>query len=169
MIRTLLVILAVVALVYFLVPRPNQIVQPAADVGAAAAAAHDELGFAPLVPQGLPDDWVPTEAAVRNAADGIREFHIGYRVGTGVTDNAYAGVEQATRSTKRWLEINDAGGTKVGEVRIDGNTWEQLVKAERNYTSLLLRRPNQVILVTSKNGGLPNAEILARALRVPAS
>jgi Protein of unknown function (DUF4245) len=169
MVRTMLVILAVVTVIYFLVPRPNQIVQPAADVGGAAAAAVSELGFAPLVPQGLPADWVPTEAAVRDAADGIKEFHIGYRVGTDVKDNAYAGVEQATRSTARWLEINDAGGTKVGDVTIDGVTWEQRYKPERAYTSLLLQRPNQVILVTSKNGGLAQAEVLARALHVPAS
>ncbi len=169
MVRTMLVILAVVTVIYFLVPRPNQIVQPAADVGGAAAAAVSELGFAPLVPQGLPADWVPTEAAVRDAADGIKEFHIGYRVGTDVKDNAYAGVEQATRSTARWLEINDAGGTKVGDVTIEGVTWEQLYKPERAYTSLLLKRPNQVILVTSKNGGLAQAEVLARALHVPAS
>jgi Protein of unknown function (DUF4245) len=169
MIRTLLVILAVVVIVYFLVPRPSQVVQPAADVGGAAAAAVSQLGFEPLVPQGLPADWVPTEAAVRNATDGIKEFHIGYRVGTGVKDNAYAGVEQATRLTSRWLEVNDAGGTKVAEVTIDGITWEQLDKPERAYTSLLLRRPNQVILVTSKNGGLAQAQVLARALHVPAS
>jgi hypothetical protein len=169
MIRTLLVILAVVAVVYFLVPRPNRVVQPAADIGGAAAAATSQLGFSPLIPQGLPADWVPTEAAVRNAADGIKEFHIGYRVGTDVDDNAYAGVEQATRLTPRWLQINAAGGTKVGDVSIDGNTWQHRYKPARAYTSLLLQRPNQVILVTSKKGGLAQAEVLARALRVPAS
>jgi hypothetical protein len=169
MIRTLLVILAVVAVVYFLVPRPSRVVQPAADVGGAVAAAGSGLGFTPLVPQGLPADWVPTEAGVRNGADGIKEFHIGYRVGTDVHDNAYAGVEQATSSTDHWLRVNDANGTKVGDVVIDGTTWEQLSRPERAYTSLLLRRPNQVILITSKNGGLAQAEVLARALHVPAS
>ena len=169
MIRTLVVILAVVAVVYFLVPRPNRIVQPAADVGAAVAAATQQLGFSPLIPQGLPADWVPTEAAVRNGADGIKELHIGYRVGRDVDDNAYAGVEQATRLTPRWLQINDAGGRKVGDVTIDGNSWQHLYKPERAYTSLLLQRPGQVILVTSKNGGLAQAEVLARALHVPAS
>jgi Protein of unknown function (DUF4245) len=169
MVRTLVVILAVVAVVYFLVPRPSRIVQPGADVGAAAAAATSQLGFSPLIPQGLPADWVPTEAAVRNAADGIKEFHLGYRVGTDVHDNAYAGVEQATRLTPFWLRTNAAGGTKVGDVRIDGNTWQQLDKPDRAYTSLLLQRADQVILVTSKNGGLAQAEVLVRALHVPAS
>jgi hypothetical protein len=169
MLRTMLVILAVVALVYFLVPRPNRVVQPAADVGGAAAAATSQLGFTPLIPQGLPADWVPTEAGVRNAADGIKEFHIGYRVGTDVSDNAYAGVEQATRLTARWLEINDAGGTRLADVTVDGTVWEQRYKPARSYTSLLLKRPEQVILITSKNGGLAQAEVLARALHLPAS
>ena len=99
MVRTLLVVLAAVAVVYFLVPRPSGIVQPAADVGGAAAAANAQLGFSPLIPQGLPEDWVPTEAAVKNATDGIKEFHLGYRVGKDVDDNASATVEQATRFT----------------------------------------------------------------------
>jgi hypothetical protein len=169
MIRTLVVILAAVAVVYFLVPRPSGIVQPAADVGGAAAAANSQLGFSPLIPQGLPADWVPTEAAVRNGADGIKEFHLGYRVGTDVDDNAAAAVEQTTRLTERWLEGHDAGGAKVADVTIDGNTWQQLDQPQRGATSLLLRRPNQVILVTSKNGGRAQAEVLARALHVPAS
>jgi hypothetical protein len=164
MIRTMLVVLAVVAVIWALVPRPNRIVQPGADVAGAAAVATDELGFSPLIPQGQPAEWVPTEAAVRNAADGIKEFHIGY-----TSSQGQAGVEQATRLTARWLEINDAGGTKAGRVVIDGLVWEQLYKAERHYTSLLLRRPNQVILVTSKDGGLAQATVLARALHAPAS
>jgi Protein of unknown function (DUF4245) len=164
MIRTLLVVLAVVAVIWALVPRPSRIVQPGADVAGAAAAATQELGFAPLLPRGLPADWVPTEAAVRNAADGVKEFHIGY-----TSSQGQAGVEQATRLTARWLEINDAGGRLVGHVMIDGLRWEQRYQAERDYTSLLLRRPNQVILVTSKNGGLAQAELLVRALHVPAS
>lgn len=164
MIRTLLVVLAVVAVIWALVPRPNRVVQPGADVAGAAAAARQELGFSPLVPQELPPDWVPTEAAVRNSADGIKDFHIGYTSAQG-----QAGVEQATSLTARWLQINDAGGRTVGRVVVDGVSWVQLDKAERNYTSLLLQRPNQVILVTSKNGGVAQATVLARALHVAAS
>ena len=52
---------------------------------------------------------------------------------------------------------------------IDGNRWEQLSRPERAYTSLLLRRADQVILVTSRNGGSAQAELLARALHVPRS
>jgi len=164
MVRTMLVVLAVVAVIWLLVPRPNRIVQPQADVVGAAAAATVELGFTPITPQELPSTWVVTEAGVRNAADGIKDFHLGYTSPQGQT-----GVEQATRMTARWLQINDAGGRKVGRVTIDGVVWEHWDKAERAYTSLLLRRPNQVILVTSKTGGLPLATQLARALRVPAS
>jgi hypothetical protein len=162
MIRTMLVVLAAVALIWALVPRPNRIVQPGADVAGAVAAASEQLGFTPLVPQGLPADWVPTEAAVRDAADGIKEFHLGY-----TSSQGQAGVEQATRVTAGWLQINDGGGAETGRVVIDGLVWERLDKAARQFTSLLLQRPNQVILVTSKNGGLAQATVLARALHVP--
>ena len=164
MLRTMLVVLAVVAVIWALVPRPNRVVQPGADVVNAAAAATQELGFTPLVPQGLPADWVATEAAVRTGADGVKEFHLGY-----TSPQGQAGVEQATRLTPGWLEINDAGGRPVGRVVIDGLSWEQRYQPVRNYTSLLLQRPNQVILVTSAGGGLTQATVLVRALHVPAS
>jgi Protein of unknown function (DUF4245) len=164
MIRTMLVVLAVVAVIWALVPRPSRIVQPGADVAGAAAAASQQLGFTPLIPQGLPSDWVATEAAVRNGADGIKDFHIGY-----TSPQGQAGVEQATRLTSYWLKINDSGGTPTGTVLIDGLHWQRIDKTERQQTSLLLQRPNQVILVTSKNGGLAQATLLVRALHVPAS
>jgi Protein of unknown function (DUF4245) len=164
MIRTMLVVLAAVAVIWALVPRPDRVVQPSADVAGAAAAASEQLGFTPLIPQGLPAGWLPTEAAVRTAADGIKEFHIGY-----TSSQGQAGVEQATRLTQRWLEINDSGGRTTGSIVIDGLRWAELDTAERQQTSLLLSRTNQVILVTSKNGGLAQARLLAEALHVPAS
>jgi hypothetical protein len=165
MVRTLLVILAVVAVIYFLVPRPGRIPPAPVDVPGSAQAAAPDLGFTPLVPQGLPADWTATAAEARNGMDGVKAFHIGYVTG----GQYYAGVEQAATVTDEWLNVNDAGGTRVGPVTIDGVTWQQLEKPERTYTSLLVRRPGRVVLVTSKGGGVADATVLARALHVPAS
>jgi hypothetical protein len=165
MIRTLVVVLAVVAVIYLLVPRPGRIPPAPVDVPGQAQVAAPDLGFSPLVPKGLPAGWTPTAAERRTGQDGAKVFHIGY-----VTDKQYyAGVEQATSVSDAWLNINDAGGKPVGTVTIDGVAWQQLEKPERTYTSLLVRRPGQVVLVTSKGGGLADATTLARALHVPAS
>jgi hypothetical protein len=165
MIRTLLVILAVVAVIFFLVPRPGRIPPAPVDVPGSAQGAAGTLGFTPLVPQGLPADWTATAAEARDGMDGVKAFHIGYVTGR----QYYAGVEQATSVTDEWLNVNDAGGTPVGEVTIDGVKWQRLEKPERTYTSLLVRRPGRVVLVTSKGGGVAEATVLARALHVPAS
>ena len=165
MVRTLLVILAVVAVIVFLVPRPGRIPPAPVDVPGSAQAAAATLGFTPLVPQGLPADWTATAAEARDGMDGVKAFHIGYVTGR----QYYAGVEQATSATDEWLSVNDAGGTPVGQVTIDGVTWQQLEKPERTYTSLLVRRPGRVVLVTSKGGGVAEATVLARALHLPTS
>jgi hypothetical protein len=165
MLRTMIVVLAFVALIVLLVPRPGELPRPTVDPASAAAGVESQLGFAPIVPAGLPAGWTPTEARTRNARDGVTAFHIGYTTAAGL----YAGVHQATSVTKAWLEANHAGGSAVGEVTIDGVTWQQHDQPDRQYTSLLLQRPGQVVLVTTKQGGVDTVTVLARALRLPAS
>jgi Protein of unknown function (DUF4245) len=164
MVRTMLVVLAFVVLIVLLVPRPGQLPRPQVDVGSAVAGVESQIGFRPVVPTGLPPGWTPNAAQARDA-DGVKTFHIGY-----ITDKGlYAGVDQAASITTQWLNAHDAGGTPVGDVRIDGVTWQQLYQEDQEYTSLLLKRPGQVVLVTTRQGGVETASVLARALRLPAS
>jgi Protein of unknown function (DUF4245) len=164
MLRTMLVVLAFVVLIVLLVPRPGQLPLPQVDVGSAASGAQSEIGFRPILPAGLPTGWTPNAAEIREAG-GVRTFHIGY-----ITDKGlYAGVDQASSITTEWLNANDADGTVAGEVKIDGVTWQQLYRDDQEYTSLLLKRTGQVILVTTKQGGVETASVLARALRLSGS
>jgi hypothetical protein len=165
MLRTMLVVLAFVVLIVLLVPRPGQLPRPQVDVPSAASGVESLLGFRPSVPTGLPSGWTPTAAETRNSTDGVNAFHIGYITDAGL----YAGVDQAASITTQWLDTNAAGGKPVGEVTVGGVTWQQLYSEEQQYTSLLLRRPRQVILVTTKQGGAETATVLARALRLPTS
>jgi len=164
MLRTMLVVLAFVVLIVLLVPRPGQLPQPKVDVTGAGSGAESQIGFRPLLPAGLPAGWAPTAAETRTDA-GVTAFHIGYLT----ADGLYAGVEEAASITNEWLDANDASGTPVGSVTIDGVTWQQLYDEDQQQTSLLLRRPKQVILVTTKQGGIGTASVLARSLRLPTS
>ncbi len=164
MVRSMIVVLAFVALIVLLVPRPGQLPRPAVDVPTAAAGVESQLGFRPILPAGLPAGWTPTAAGTR-ATEGLQAFHIGYLTDKGL----YAGVAQATSITKGWLQANDGRASVVGDVTIDGVTWEQRYSEERELTSLLLERPGQVVLVTTRQGGLETATVLARALRLPPS
>ena len=162
-VRTMILVLAFVALIVLLVPRPGQLPRPTVDVASAVTGVDSQLGFTPIVPTGLPAGWTPTEAKTSNTTDGVSAFHIGYIT----ADGLYAGVYQASSVTKDWLEANNGSGSPVGEVTIDGVTWQQLYQQENQYTSLLLRRPDQVILITTKQGGVATATVLARALHLP--
>ncbi len=163
LVRTLLVVLAFVALIVLLVPRPGTLPRPGVDVPAAVEGARTQLGFTPAEPGGLPQGWQPTAVETRRGTDGIATFHISYIT----TDGLYAGVDQAASSTKGWIDANNGGGERLADVTLDGVTWQQFARPDRQYTSLLLERPDRVYLVTTKQGGLEAASTLARALRLP--
>jgi hypothetical protein len=142
-----------------LIPRPNAVPLQLVDVATAARAAAPELGFSPSVPDG-PPGWTATAAVLRHGSSGIATWHVGFLTARGT----YAGIEQATRSTFTWENALDSGGTKVGTVDVDGMTWDHMEKAERDTTSLILRRPDRVTLITAKGGGLADALTLVRSL-----
>ncbi len=159
MLRTLLVILGIVAVVVFLVPRPTAVPQEDVDVPAVAARSQARLGFAPGVPR-TPAGWTPTSAEPRLGGDGIMTWHVGFLTSSG----RYAGVEQAERSTFGWENALTSGGAKVGTVAVGARRWEHLYREDREVTSLILRLPGRVTLVTSKQGGVEEARTLAAAM-----
>jgi len=161
MLRTMAVILAIVAVVFFLVPRPTSLPQARVDVARSASEARSALGFAPSVPV-LPAGWTATQAEVRSGADGVVTWHLGFQTPGG----RYAALEQAERSTYSWENILTSGGDKVGTVEISGLDWEHVVRADRAVDALIHRGTNRVTLVTSKEGGLAEATALAAALPV---
>jgi hypothetical protein len=154
-----LLVLGVVVGGVLLVPRPNAVPLQSVDVASAARAAAPELGFSPSVPDG-PPGWTATIAVLRHGSSGIATWHVGFLTARGT----YAGIEQATRSTFTWENALDSGGTKVGTVDVDGMAWDHLEKAERDTTSLILRQPGRVTLITAKGGGLADALTLIRSL-----
>lgn len=160
MVRSLLVIVGIVVVIVLAVPRPSQTPQRSVDVTSIAGGAVGRLGFEPAVPVGLPAGWVATSADVRDSANGITTWHIGYLT----ADGHYASIEQAARVTGRWEEILTSGGTPEEPQTIDGTTWEQRYKDVRSVHALIHRGPGRTTMVTSKDGGLDNAAVLARSI-----
>lgn len=153
------VVLSIVVGLVLLVPRPNAVPLQVVDVAGAARAASPELGFEPSVPSG-PVGWTATVAVVRHGTDDILTWHVGFVTPKGT----FAGIDQATRSNYTWENALDSGGMWVGTVKINGHAWVQVEKAERGTTTLILRRPGRVTLVTAKGGGVPDAVTLIRSL-----
>ncbi len=159
MLRTMAVIVAIVGLIVLLVPRPSTVPQERVDVSRAAQGTEGRLGFRPAVPR-LPQGWVPTGAEVRNGADGLVTWHVGYLT----PSERQAALEQTNGWTFGWQNSLTSGGEKVGTVRIGERSWDHIVREDRSVTALLLRVGERTTLVTSKTGGLEEARTLAASL-----
>jgi hypothetical protein len=162
LVLSMLAVVGVVVVIVLAVPRPSSVPHRAVDVESAAKGAAAALGFVPAVPRGLPAGWTATSADVRNSGDGIKTWHIGYMT----ADGAYASVEQAATVSRRWEEILTSGGVPREAQVIDGTTWEQRYKDVRDVYALIHRGERRTTMVTSKNGGLDNAVVLARSIPV---
>jgi hypothetical protein len=159
-----LAVLGITVAAVMLVPRPSSLPQEAVDVVAVAAAARDRLAFTPAVPTGLPAGWTARQAGVRDGADGIATWHVGFRT----PDGNFASIEQGARVTSRWVEILDSGAVPVGAEIADGTSWQRRYKDVRDVVTLLRRSEDRTTLVTSKGGGVANALTLARSIPVDA-
>jgi hypothetical protein len=160
-VRSMAVVIGVVVVLVLVLPRPNSTPLHSVDVVSVAQGAAITLGFTPAVPR-VPQGWVATSAGVRNSADGVTTWHIGYLTSNG----HYASIEQAAKVTSRWEEILNSGGTLREPQTIDGTTWEQRFKDVRDVYSLIRRGESRTTMVTSKGGGLAQAVILARSIPV---
>ena len=163
MVLSLAVIAAIAVGIVLLVPRPNGVAPVEVDVVSVAAGARAELGFSPAAPTDLPPGWRVTSAGIRHSIDGVTTWHVGYLTPSG----GNASIEQAVRPSAQWEIILDSGGLDRPAVTVDGRSWEQRFKDVRHVTALIRRGATHVTMVTSKNGGLDEAVILAHG--VPAS
>ncbi|WP_170127204.1 DUF4245 domain-containing protein [Kineococcus rhizosphaerae] len=147
MVLSMAVILAFVAVVVWLIPRPNAIEQPAVDVRNAAAGAVSQLPFNPVVPD-VPQGWTATSANVNRSTDGVLTWHVGYRTDGG----KYLALETAQGTTRTWLKAQTQSGDADGEQTIDGQAWQRYLQPDRERYSLTRTQDGQTLLVTGEGG-----------------
>ncbi len=161
------VVVALVAGLWLLVPRPTSIVPVAFDLPSAARAAEGKVGFPPAVV--IPPGWTVTSAEVRTDSGGLPTWTVNY-----VTDGGrFVGLLQAPGWNADWQRSLTQGGTDQGAVTVAGRPWAQYLKAERNLTSLLLvtpdrTAPRRATLVLAKLGGVEEARVLAERVAAEA-
>lgn len=143
MLISMAVIVGLILVFVLLVPRPNQIPARTLDVTAAAAAATEELGFAPADPT-LPAGWVARTADVQRGTDQIPTWHLTYTSPSG----RYVGVQQAADATDRWEARQVTDGTDQGTIAVGGATWTIRSRIDRNITSWVLRQTPVTTVVT---------------------
>lgn len=139
LLRSLLVILAIVGLLVLIVPRPKSIPdQKRVDVGVAAAQATRTLGFPVSVPQGLPESWLPRQAEVREGqGKGVSTWRLTYLTPA----EHWASVVQAGEYAVPWENREVSYGKATGTRDIDGVSWTVRNLPERSYLTLVHRAP----------------------------
>jgi hypothetical protein len=163
MIRSLLVVGAVVVVLVLIVPRPSAVSQPPVDVVGVAQGAQPGAGFTLSVPQNLPADWKATSARLLNGTDNVRTWHAGYQT----ADAEYAAVEQADKATATWLRANTQDGRPVGTLTVAGVLWTQYLHENRLQRSLLFVHGEVTTLVTGTASWTDLATLAASLRPVP--
>jgi len=158
MVISMAVIIGIVFAIVLLLPRPNSIEQPAADVPNAAAGGVRTLSFTPPVPLGL-DGWEATSAEVNRSTDDIRTWHVGYKTDAG----KYVSIEVARDVTPTWQRAQLAGGGADGQQSIAGQTWQRFLQPDRDRHSLV-REEGGVTVIATGDGGYPVLEQLVVAV-----
>jgi uncharacterized protein DUF4245 len=159
MVRSLAVVVAVIAVVLLLSKGSSDPVTPTVDYTASLADARAQASYPVRAPAGLPKSWRSTSARVtRNGA--AVEWHVGF-----VTPREdYAGLEQSDGPPTEFVGRFADGSDRSGSVRIGSRTWRRLQGGKPEPRALWLRE-GTVSTVVAGNASWAELEQLATSLR----
>ena len=133
MVRSLALVLVVVAVVFLLAVRdePAQRVTPV-DYTAPLDATRAQATYDVLAPVGLGSGWKATSARGSSEGDAVT-WHLG--LVTPADD--YAAVEQSDGARRSFLDQFTSGSERAGSVTVDGLTWQRLEGGDPDPPALL--------------------------------
>lgn len=144
MLRSMAVVLALVALIVLVSWRPSPEAVKVVDVAPVVALAGMQATFAVRAPAGLAQDWRPTSArwepTPRSGSDPV--LHIGYVTPT----DQYAQVSQSTSASAPYVAEQTDDGLPAGQSVIAGTTWHRLEGTDRR--SLVLAGDGMLTVVS---------------------
>jgi hypothetical protein len=162
MVRSMSVVLALVAVIVLVTMRPHPdpitVVDPAPVVALAAAQAS----FPVAAPTNLPEGWRPTSARWEptTASGDVPVLHIGF-----VTPSEqYAQVTQSTASSDRYIAEQTDKALATGSKDIAGTVWQTW---ERKSRRSLVRSVDGVQTIVSGSAPWEELAILAASLQPP--
>lgn len=163
MVRSLLVIGALVALLVAIVPRVNTVSQPPVDVAGAAAEVVRESGWPIEAPAGLPEGWSASSVRYVRSTGGLMTWHAGY---TSPTKN-YVAIEQTKNATAEWVAAQTNRARRTGQVQAAGRTWttyERGVKVQNSMVAAPTAAGGLTTIITG-TGTFAELTRFAEALR----
>ena len=153
MLRSMLVVLGLVAVLIFLVPRQNAVTQPPVDVTDAAQQVVHDTGWPIVAPVGLPAGWRATSVRYVRSTDGLMTWHVGYQSPQG----DYVAVEQTRGATSLWVSAQTNRGHPDGTLSAAGRTWQKINRVDKVQRSLVIRGAGPQDLTTIVTGTAPYA------------
>ena len=163
MLRSLLVIGALVALLIAIVPRVNTVSQPPVDVAAASVEIAKESGLPIERPEDLPDGWKASSVRYVRSTDGVMTWHAGYTAPSG----NYVALEQAANATEGWIAAQVNRARDTGERQVAGKTWTAYVRGVKIQNSLVNRpaSADQLTTIITGTGTFEELAEFAEALK----
>lgn len=162
MVRSLLVIGALMALIWFMTPRVNSLGGPTVDVHGTALTVARDSGWPISEAVDLPPDWKTTSARYVKGTDGLMTWHAGYQAPSG----SYVAVEQTRDATRGWVEAQTNRARRTGEVQVAGVTWLKFERGAKVQNSLLDRRtgPGELTTLLTGTGSFEELAFVAERL-----
>jgi Protein of unknown function (DUF4245) len=163
MLRSLLVIGALVALLVAIVPRVNTVSQPPVDVASTAVEVARSSGWPIERPEGLPDGWKATSVRYVRSTDGLMTWHAGYQSPTG----NYVAVEQTRDATSEWVSAQTNRAPQTGKLAAGGRTWGTYVRTGKVQNSLVAAptTPQGLTTIVTGTGSFEELAAFAETLR----
>ena len=159
MVRSLAVVVAVVAVILLLNARDERATVRETDFAGPLAQARKMASYDVLGPVGLSDRWRAT--SVRHPSeDGGITWHVGFVTPRG----AYAGLEQSAGPPGEFVDRFIDGSRADGEVRLGDRTWTRRKDGDPEPRGLVSRSDGSTTVVAG-TAGWPELEELARSLR----
>lgn len=164
MIRSLVVIGALMALVILMVPRVNSVSTQPVDVAGPARDVASQSGWPIEIPTGLPDGWRGQSVRYERSTDSVMTWHAGYLT----PDNQSVAVEQAMKPTTDWVTAEVNRAKNVGETEAGGRTWTKYVRDGKLQNSLVnLGTPGETLTtIVTGTGTFAQLELFAGHLSV---
>jgi hypothetical protein len=162
-IRSLLVIGAIVALLVAIVPRVNQVSQPPVDVTGTALQVAGDTGWPIEAPEGLPDGWKATSVRYVRSTDGLMTWHAGYQSPSG----NYVTVEQTKDATANWVSAQTNRARETGQRQAGGRVWGTYVRSGKVQNSLVHKAApgDELTTIVTGTGTFDELADFADALR----
>lgn len=163
MIRSMLVVGAIVAVLIAVVPRVNQVSQPPVDVSSVATQVAADTKWPIEVPQGLPAGWKATSVRYVRSTDGLMTWHAGYQSPTG----NYVAIEQTKDATAGWLAAQTNRARETGQTQAGGLTWGTYVRSGKVQNSLVHKAESagQLTTIVTGTGTFDELSTFAEALQ----